>query len=321
MPSPHSTPTGLVSVVIPTHDRRAFLSRAVQSVVQQTHKPLEILIVDDASPTPVEPSWFAPMPDQVSLRVLRHPHSRGPAAARNAGITASAGAWIAFLDDDDYWEPTKIAVQFAALRRSTNPDLLATACQMTLVDEHQRTTGHTDFPTIKSEIIAGMVFADRNLNPSTLLVSKYAFTEVGPFEPALPTAEDRQWLLRYLIRFDIQVINQYLTNYTQHRGPSLTSNFDAMLKGEESFADFIRNHTAQLGVNHRRAMAYRFAKLGNEYMLARRWGEGLKHFIKGLGNSPTEYRAWAGLIAGIFGPQLYRQILALRMARVRLASS
>jgi glycosyltransferase involved in cell wall biosynthesis len=281
---------------------------------------MEMLIVDDASPTRVHANQLGPLPEQVSLRVLRQTTSCGPAAARNRGIVESRGPWIAFLDDDDAWAPRKIQKQLNALRATPSSDTLAAACQMRLVDDHQRQTGQTNFPADKQQIVSGMVFADRNLNPSTLLVARQAFTDVGLFDPELPTAEDREWLLRYLIQYDIIVMDEYLTDYTQHSGPSLTTNFDAMLRGEARFAEFIREHSGRLGVDHRRAMAYRFAKLGNEYMLAAHWLPGLWHFVKAIAMSPREHRAWAGLTVSLLGTQLYRRVMSLRMTRVRLAS-
>jgi hypothetical protein len=191
---------------------------------------------------------------------------------------------------------------------------------MTIRDDNFLPVRRTAFPFSKRQIIEGMVFSDENLNPSTLLIHRTAFDEVGVFDPKLPTAEDRQWLLRYLTRFDIVVIDKPLTNYTQHSGPTLTGNFNAMLDGERQFAAFVSRHTGDLGVSHRRAMAYRFAKLGNEYMLARHWLQGLRHFLKALLRDPREYRAWAGLALAIFGPQAYLRVIAKRMPRVRLAA-
>jgi glycosyltransferase involved in cell wall biosynthesis len=312
-------PNKLISTIIPTYNRRQLLDRAVKSVFAQTFRPIEIVIVDDGSHVPVTTDWFQPIPEGVSLSLIRNAQSCGPAAARNSGIEHSTGDWIAFLDDDDYWEPEKLASQLAALESANDSGILAVACQMTLVDDNQEKIGQTRFPAAKAEIIAGMVFADRNLNPSTLLVARSAFATVGLFDPSLPTAEDRHWLLRYLMRFDVLMLDRYLTNYAQHDGPSLTRNFDAMLKGEIRFMSFIGQHTNELNVNHRRAMAYRLAKLANEFMLARQWQDGIRHFAQAILASPFEHRAWAGLGLALLGPDAYRRALSFRMRRARSA--
>jgi glycosyltransferase involved in cell wall biosynthesis len=97
-----------VSVVIPTRDRPAQTAAAVESALAQTLPPHEIIIVDDSSAEPVNLSYSG-------VRVLRQPERRGAAAARNRGIDAATGAWVAFLDSDDLWRPDKLERQLGAL--------------------------------------------------------------------------------------------------------------------------------------------------------------------------------------------------------------
>ena len=98
-----------VSVVIPTWNRPEFLKRAVRSALDQTCSPLEVLVCDDGSTDNTE----ATVRSFDDRRVIWLPGERagGPAAARNRGIKASRGEWIAFLDDDDVWLPEKLEQQ------------------------------------------------------------------------------------------------------------------------------------------------------------------------------------------------------------------
>jgi glycosyltransferase involved in cell wall biosynthesis len=100
-----------VTVVIPTHNRPQWLRRAVDSVLAQAFRELEIIVVDDGSNPAVR---FAGIED-ARLQVVRHERSRGAAAARNTGIAAARGEFIAFLDDDDYWLPAKLQRQLVAI--------------------------------------------------------------------------------------------------------------------------------------------------------------------------------------------------------------
>lgn len=102
-----------VSVIIPTFNRSGLLARAVESVVRQTYSNLEILIVDDASDddTPAIVRQFA----DRRIHYIRHAANQGGAATRNTGIEAASGKYIAFLDDDDEWEPEKTEIQLAAM--------------------------------------------------------------------------------------------------------------------------------------------------------------------------------------------------------------
>lgn len=95
------------SVVVPTHGRPAFLSEALASILAQSVTDLEVVVVDDASPEPVE--LPAAADDDGRVRVVRRARNGGPAAARNTGAAASRGRLLAFLDDDDWWEPQLLA--------------------------------------------------------------------------------------------------------------------------------------------------------------------------------------------------------------------
>jgi GT2 family glycosyltransferase len=100
-----------VSVIIPTYNRAEFLTRCIQSVLAQTHKPLEVIVVDDGS-TDGTAKVCHEFSDQV--RYL-YQENAGVAAARNCGFSEARGRWVALLDSDDYWEPHKLRVTLAAL--------------------------------------------------------------------------------------------------------------------------------------------------------------------------------------------------------------
>lgn len=113
-------PEGLVavSVVIPCHNAEATIGRAIASVLAQTRRPLEVIVVDDASTdaTPARLSQLQALHGAHWLSVLRLPANRGPAAARNAGWDAARGDYVAFLDADDAWHPRKIELQLDVMR-------------------------------------------------------------------------------------------------------------------------------------------------------------------------------------------------------------
>ena len=98
-----------ISVVIPCYERIDFLRNALRSVFSQTLKPNEILVVDDGSPTPIEPSLVKEFPGVNWL----YQENSGVAAARNLGIKRAQNSWIAFLDSDDRWKPSKLEKQWS----------------------------------------------------------------------------------------------------------------------------------------------------------------------------------------------------------------
>jgi glycosyltransferase involved in cell wall biosynthesis len=105
-----------VSVIIPTHNRRALLRLTLYSALYQRDVDLEVVVVDDGSQD--DTPDFLQQLDDPRVRVLRHDVARGVSAARNHGIEEARGRWLAFLDDDDLWAPHKLALQLGALHES-----------------------------------------------------------------------------------------------------------------------------------------------------------------------------------------------------------
>src|SRR5262245_33280431 len=106
-----------VSVIIPVFARASTIGRAIESVIAQTFSDYEIVVIDDGSTDDTVERVEALSLER--LRLIRHDRNRGAAAARNTGIRAARGRWIAFLDSDDIWTSTeKLSRQVAALQQA-----------------------------------------------------------------------------------------------------------------------------------------------------------------------------------------------------------
>ena len=101
-----------VSIIVPTRDRHDLLPRTLVAALAQRDVETEVIVVDDGSRVPV--AGRLTKAGVSRIRVIRHESSLGVAKARNAGIVAARGEWLAFLDDDDLWEPTKLRCQLEA---------------------------------------------------------------------------------------------------------------------------------------------------------------------------------------------------------------
>jgi len=115
-----------ISVVIPFHNRSQFIHEAMASVLGQTQPPAEIVIVDDGS-RPEEAAHLARYADRARIVTQQN---QGAAAARNAGIAASSGEWIAFLDDDDLWDPAHLRAVSEYLTGHPECEAIHTAVQL-----------------------------------------------------------------------------------------------------------------------------------------------------------------------------------------------
>lgn len=115
-----------LTVVIPTYNRCEDCKRAVLSALEQVPPPLEVLVCDDGSTDGTQAEFESWQGREPRLRYLRLEPNRGtPAPARNLGISCAQGEWIAFLDDDDRWLPSKLALQ-APVLASGDADVVAT---------------------------------------------------------------------------------------------------------------------------------------------------------------------------------------------------
>ncbi|WP_169302479.1 glycosyltransferase family 2 protein [Halorientalis salina] len=195
-----------VSVVIPTYDRAAELPRAIESVLNQTHQELELLVVDDGS-TDGTQSLLDSISDS-RLRVITHETNRGANVARNTGIDHAEGECLAFLDSDDEWERTKLDRQLT--RYDSGPeDCVAVYCDFEM--EVGGLSGRVlsavagvlamadgDRPKAGRDMLVGEILADHLHSGagSTLLVETAVAREIGGFDEELDWFQDPDFLLR-----------------------------------------------------------------------------------------------------------------------------
>lgn len=120
----------LVSVIVATNRNGSFLNQTLASLVAQTFTDWELVVVDDGSP---DPDGVEAAVAQVPGATLAHQANAGVSVARNVGISRSCGAYLAFLDDDDLWEPERLALGVTALQ--TNGEAVASYTQWDFIDD------------------------------------------------------------------------------------------------------------------------------------------------------------------------------------------
>jgi len=185
-----------ISVIIPTYNRIETLSRAIESVLAQTHPADELIIVDDGS-TDGTAAWVREHYPQIKLIEQKN---SGVSAARNRGIESSRGDWIALLDSDDEWLPHKLEKQLA---------LWASEPRLKIVhsDEIWIRSGVRVNQMKKHRKKGGWIFQDClplcAISPSAVMIHRSLFDEVGVFDETLPTCEDYDLWLRITSRFPV----------------------------------------------------------------------------------------------------------------------
>jgi hypothetical protein len=194
----------LISVIIPTYNRREMVQAAVQSVLAQTYRPLECIVVDDGSHDGTFEALSARFKD--SIRLIRQ-ENRGVSAARNAGIARAKGQHIAFLDSDDVWKPKKLEKQAAFL--AEHPECLI--CQTTeiWIRKGRRVNPKKEHLKIEGDIF-GPSLARCMITPSSVLLRRKLLDETGAFDEAFPVCEDYDLWLRVAARFPVGLVREDL---------------------------------------------------------------------------------------------------------------
>lgn len=192
------TNTPRVSVVITAFNRAGTIARAIDSVMAQTVDDFEIIVVDDASTD--ETAMVVEGLRNPKVRLIRNAVNKGIGGAKNVGVGAARGEYIAFLDSDDEWLPNKLQRQLAEFAADpAGPPLSFHAFWV-----HRMDTGKVvlrrprKYGTWLRSILLGETFS----LGSTLLARRELFDDVGLFDEGLARLQDRDWTIRYLDRYE-----------------------------------------------------------------------------------------------------------------------
>jgi len=214
----------LVSVIIPTFNRSRKVLRAVQSVIDQECKDLEIIVIDDGS---TDDTYKNITKLENFIKYIRIDNNRGVSVARNVGIKNSLAPWIAFLDSDDYWLSKKLKIQMEFIYN--NPKTIA--CQ---TEEVWIRNGRRVNPKLKHKKPSGDIFYQSLklclVSPSSVAIKRSVFDEVGFFDESLPVAEDYDLWLRISCRYPIYLINKDLIIKEGGHDDQLSQKFQGMDK-------------------------------------------------------------------------------------------
>ena len=201
-----------ISVVIPTYNRKELLKRSIDSVINQTIKPSEIIIVDDGSNDGTE-AMVKKKYD--SLKLIKQ-KNKGASAARNSGIKASSGEWICFLDSDDEWKNDKLEKQIAAV--ANNSDYKFFHSNEIWIKNGKRINQKKKHKKYGGDIFKKCLDMCR-ISPSSVLIDKSIFEEIGFFNENLVVCEDYELWLRICDKYEVFFIDEPLIfKYGGHQG-------------------------------------------------------------------------------------------------------
>jgi len=196
-----------ISVIIPTYNRKKTLARAIQSVLNQSLSPFEILIIDDGSNDGTE-EWVKK--NFPNIKYI-YQNNHGVSSARNIGIENAYGDWVAFLDSDDEWLPNKLYEQVKAI--DSNPEIkffhtneiwIRNGIRVNQMKKHKKYGGY----------IFEKCLDICRISPSSALIQKEVFDNIGIFDESLRVCEDYDFWLRITSKYpvvflDVPLIYKY----------------------------------------------------------------------------------------------------------------
>jgi glycosyltransferase involved in cell wall biosynthesis len=296
----------LVSVVLPTYNRALLLPRAIRSVLNQSYRNLELIVVDDGSTDETERLVHSIEDDRIRY-VSRD--NGGPAAARNAGIEVAAGELIAFQDSDDEWLDGKLERQVEALFDSRDSAILCVCSYLKSVE---------DEPPSVRRIGAHQLVQAGDLRHQTLemfyfttptwLVRRAALLRSGLFDTRLPCWEDWELAIRLSDLGEFVLVDETL--HLQHfRRSGVNSDEVARMK---SMARMLETHGPRW-LAHRHTLAEHHYTVGRLACVHGSLADARHHLWRAVSANKHHRKAWVTLAITMLGTRRLRQAMEWRL--------
>jgi glycosyltransferase involved in cell wall biosynthesis len=215
-----------VSVVIPAYNAMKYLAETMDSVFNQTYQDFEVLIVDDGSVDDTF-NWVSQLSQKEPKVKLISQTNQGVQKARNKGIREARGEYIAFLDADDLWEPTKLRKQVDSLDSNSAAGLCYT--WTALADKQGKATGRVIKSHFEGNVWQQLTEFNFVCCGSTPLIRRSCFDTIGLFAEDLPFSEDWDLWLRIALKYPFAVVKEPLIRYRQHEA-GISKNCQSMLE-------------------------------------------------------------------------------------------
>ena len=305
--------TPKVSVIIPTYNRQGLLGRAMSSVLDQGYEDFELIVVDDASTdrTRETVEGFA----DGRVRYLRHDTNEGAATARNTGIRASRGQYIAFHDSDDEWLAGKLEKQMR-LFEEAGDTVGAVYCAFLRIENGKET--YIPGPHIEEregDLSHALLF-ENFVSTQTLVVRRERLEKAGLFFDQLPRFQDWELAIRLSANCEFRLIDEALVRSYSTAG-SITSDGPAGVKALEMI---LQRHHERFGQD-RRALGNIFFQLGFLECKCGFPAKGRTAFLHSIRHHPGRATPWLALALSLFGRRAFNTAISVRRALGRLGPS
>ena len=292
----------LISVVIPVYNRAHLIEKTINSVSEQSYKNLEIIIVDDCSTDNIEE--LIKKLNNLQIRFFKQKMNMGPSAARNRGVEEAKGELIAFLDSDDEWYPDKIEKQVKQLvELDGNTVLVYSGFEMIDFTTGGKIGEKLSTVDLCKNFISGTFLLTPQ--PSTTLVRKSAFKEVGGFDINLKANEDTELAIKLCKKYKLIPTNEILVKVTRNHN-QLMGNLKNYIEAREII---LQKHSNYLS----KKILFNLSKqIANYYILNNNYSFAKKYIIQSLYYNPSDFKTKIQKVFILFAPFILKILYSLK---------
>lgn len=284
-----------ISVVIPTYNRTDFLPKDMQSVLNQTYRDWEMIIVDDGSIDKTEE--VVKGYKESRIRYITHKYNLGLSAARNTGIKNSRGKYIAFLDSDDEWFPEKISCQMNIFQKEDSK--CGVVCTGGYKIKGNQIMSKKSVPINLDSFYEKFLFENITWT-SNVLVKKECFKKAGLFDENLESCEDWDMWIRIAKYYKFIFLETTLVKYVIH-SDQLSENLLAKINARKKI---LFKYKYELK-NRKFVYSHHYYKIGNLCCLSGKIREGRKYLFKGILVYPFCLKYFLCPLLSLFGFPFY----------------
>lgn len=269
-----------VSIVMPAYNCAEHIKESIDSALAQTHKDIELIVVDDGSTdgtAEVVQSYENPV-------VYLYQENRGMSAARNTAMKSATGDFIAFLDSDDLWEPSKLEKQIALFE--THPKIGMVGSYLEPIDSNGKRSGKTK-PTSRPAEDFDSMFMQGTPVPTSVMIRSECVREVGYFNEAIFGMEEVEFFMRIAQKYQVKFMDEILGFYRIWEGNVTKRKKHKMWLGHIHVGVWALSQGLKPETRKKvkKRIAKYYYKLGKEYYLMHSYRKSLAHGWKALGFS------------------------------------
>ena len=278
---------GLISIIIPTYKRYPdMVNRAIQSALNQSYKPIELIVVDD-SPDDFDgrlsiKQMILSLKDD-RIKYIQHPKNMGACAARNTGIKESKGEYLAFLDDDDEWLPLKLEKQIALMSGS---DVGIVYCGHKIVNEETETKNISARKCYSGKVFDRLILVNFIGSTSFVLIRRECFNECGLFDTKIKASQDLELYLRIVQKYEVAYVDEPLVVYHIHSAERITTNPYYTIQGIE----FINTLYSEYLDKHKKIKSIRILITIPFYKMIGERKKAFKNYLKAVKLAPLNIK-------------------------------